>query len=191
MWHLDIQILGEKDEDEFGSDDEYEGDDVFNDPAELDRIDEEIARHRYATFDSEYEGADVLDDLAELERLQDETAHLLPGPRTDRPRRLYGFCSESHNTNLLLACSESRSVALKYYQPMFSSLGGIAQIYFDTTIDTLFIDTNTFPEEYLDLPVFLKRYLLSSDILGIEHLAVEGFGAHVNTQHQLSLDDYG
>jgi hypothetical protein len=91
-----------------------------------------------------------------------------------RPKSLWGFRTESIMPDMLLACHESRGVALEQYQRMFGSLGTTPQIYFDPLRDTLLIDHDTFFEEYEELPSLIAEYLLPGDLATIRELAIEG-----------------
>lgn len=95
-----------------------------------------------------------------------------------RPKRLWGFSTESPTPALVLACRESRAVALESYRPIFSSLGALPQIYFDSLRDSLFIDHESFLEEYENLPSLAAKYLLPSDLAEVRELAIEGLGPY-------------
>lgn len=58
-----------------------------------------------------------------------------------RPERLWGFSTETQTPGLLLLCRDSREVALKHYQLLFSSLGAIPQI--STLFETRYSSTMT------------------------------------------------
>jgi hypothetical protein len=96
------------------------------------------------------------------------------GDGVHRPKSLWGFRTESIMPDMLLACHESRGVALEQYQCMFGSLGTTPQIYFDPLRDTLLIDHDTFFGEYEELPALIAEYLLPGDLATIRELAIEG-----------------
>ena len=56
-------------------------------------------------------------------------------------------------------------------------------MYFNPHLDTLFIDHETFFEDYEDLPSLIAEYILPSDLAQITSLAVEGLGAYQQNQY--------
>lgn len=102
----------------------------------------------------------------------------------DELKELWGFESESPTPAVLLACRESRDVSLKCYQPLFSSLGALPRIYFDSLRDTLFIDHETFAGDYEDLPALIAEHVLPSDLAEVRHLALEGLGPYKDSYRQ-------
>jgi 2EXR family len=113
------------------------------------------------------------------------------GDGMDRPMKLWGFSSECPTPAVLLACRESRDVALKDYQPLFSSLGALPQVYFDPLRDTLFIDHETFMGDYDGLPRLIRTFLLPNDLSVVRKLAVEGLGPYNDNQGSFTSPWYG
>jgi hypothetical protein len=99
----------------------------------------------------------------------------------ERFQPLTGLCSDCPIPSLLLACRESFSVASKVYTRSFSSLGAVAQIYFNFELDTLHIDEDSYCEYFCD-DVFdgILDYICPDELAKIENLSlhesvVEGF----------------
>jgi hypothetical protein len=171
---------------------DYDGDDVFNDLAEVRRLDKESGEE--GVTEDCYKHIDIWHNPESDQagyRDADSQQGFEFGDDMDRPKKLWGFSTECPTPAVLLVCRESRGVALKYYQPTFSSLGGIAQVYFDPLRDTLFIDHETFLGNYEDLPLLITSYVLPSDLAEIGELAVEGLGPYENTQYGILDSEYG
>lgn len=156
---------------EGGEQEQYDGAELFGVIGEVGGLEEE---HSIQDGLHDSELSDDGDDAAS----EGTTNDGLEG--VDRPTKLWGFMSETPMPAMLLACQESRDVALRIYQPCFSALGAQAQIYFDTHQDTLFIDHETFIDDYDDLPDSVKEYLAPSDLAKVETLAIETMGSYLD-----------
>ncbi|KUJ24284.1 uncharacterized protein LY89DRAFT_776425 [Mollisia scopiformis] len=102
------------------------------------------------------------------------------GVRMYRPDSLWGYSTETEIPAMLLACRESRDIALGFYQPLFASLGAKAQVYFDPHRDTLFIDHETFLCEDDEMAGCLTEDILPSDLAEVRELAIEGLGPYLD-----------
>jgi hypothetical protein len=171
---------------------DYDGDDVFNDLAEVRRLDRESEEKGAIEHCCDHIGIwHNPESVEDGHTNADSQQGFEFGDGVNRPKKLWGFSTECPSPALLLACRESRDVALKYYQPAFSSLGGMSQIYFDFVRDTLFIDHETFFGEYENLPSSITKYIFPSDLAEIKELAVEGLGPYANTQYGIVDSEYG
>ncbi|KAF8855191.1 hypothetical protein BDZ45DRAFT_676367 [Acephala macrosclerotiorum] len=150
---------------------------------------EMIRDHRYIVVPKDYRREEGY-TFSDSEGDQDEYSNADSQQESEfgdggyRPKRLWGFSTESPTPALLLACRESRAVALASYRPIFSSLGAYPQIYFDSIRDSLFIDHESFLGEYEDLPSLAAKYLLPSDLAEVRELAIEGLGPYINIGKQ-------
>jgi hypothetical protein len=201
------------------SESNYGGDDLLDDPAHIDRLDDDVEEWKLVKAEAEEEALccdrlnfhrrtlslspeiqyqdeyeDEYQDEYDTDDSDSEREESEPviGDEVDRPRGLWFFITEMPTPVLLRTCHESRVVALERYQLAFSSLGRSPQIYFDPLRDTLFIDHETFVGRYEDLPSLVSRYLLPSDIEMVRMLAIYGLGVYQREERRDNHDEtYG
>ena len=92
-------------------------------------------------------------------------------PADSRPKPLLGFKKTSLTPPILLACRESFQVAREHYTPAFSTLGCIAETYFNFDLDILFIDSESFFRRTRSFTVGLGQ-VPSKDLRKVKNLAV-------------------
>ncbi|KAL2066621.1 hypothetical protein VTL71DRAFT_2692 [Oculimacula yallundae] len=83
-----------------------------------------------------------------------------------------GFDTDSPTPALLLACRESYYVASKIYTKSFSSLGSIAQTYFNFKTDTLYLDKHTETPTAESIVQDVLPYMCQDELAKVEKLAV-------------------